>query len=128
MGELIPEKAPGLDFDGTPGEQVERRTAETPGNYADEAAKLVLGDRNDAYGNPADDYGRLSLIWSGMLGQKLKTGVLLTAKDCVLMMAALKANREMHRAKPDNLVDLHGYALLAEWIETGIKPIPAKKE
>lgn len=91
-------------------------------NIADEAKQLVLGDRNQSYGNPADDYAKTAKIWSGMLIHHLKPGVEITAKEAVLMMAALKLSREMHKHKRDNLVDAVGYELLAEWIETGKRP------
>lgn len=91
-------------------------------NYADEAAKLVLGDRNASYGDPALDYGKTSAMWSGYLLNKLKPGVVLTPKDAVLMMVLLKVSREENKHKPDNIVDAHGYLLLAEWIESGKRP------
>lgn len=89
-------------------------------NYATEAIKLVIGQRNEDYGLPTQDFNRLAKIWSGLLADKLKVD--LTAKEVTLLMAALKINREMHKHKPDNLIDLHGYGLLAEWLETGKKP------
>jgi hypothetical protein len=39
------------------------------------------------------------------------------------MMTALKLRREAHKAKPDNLIDAHGYLLCAEWMATGKKPV-----
>lgn len=92
-------------------------------NYGDEAAKLVLGDRNASYGHPALDYGKTSAMWSGYLLNKLKPGAAITPKDAVLMMVLLKVSREENKAKPDNLIDAHGYLLLAEWIETGVMPM-----
>jgi len=90
--------------------------------YADEAAKLVLGDRNESYGTPVEDYARTSAVWSGLLIAKLREPI--TPKEAVLMMAALKLCREMHQHKPDNLVDAHGYLLCAEWVENGARPEP----
>lgn len=87
-----------------------------------EAAKLVLGERNSAYGDPAGDYLKTAKMWSGMLIHKLKPGIEITPKEAILMMAALKISREVHKAKPDNLVDAHGYLICAQWVEDGEKP------
>lgn len=91
-------------------------------NYADEAKKLVLGDRNSSYGSPIEDYSKTAKIWSGLLFHKLKPGIEITPKDAALMMVGLKLSREVHRHKPDNLIDGHGYLLVAQWIEEGKQP------
>ncbi len=91
-------------------------------NYGREAERLVLGDRNNSYGPPADDYAKTAGAWSALLTHKLKPGEVITPKEAVLMMAVLKISREFNKPKPDNLVDAHGYILCAEWIETGVKP------
>jgi Domain of unknown function (DUF6378) len=90
-------------------------------SVAEEAQRIVHGERNESYGNPADDYAKTAKIWSGLLIHKLKPGVEITPKEATLMMAALKLSREMHKHKRDNLVDGVGYILLAEWIENDLK-------
>lgn len=91
--------------------------------HADVAHKLVLGDRNDAYGNPHADFAGVALIWSGILNAKLNERI--TAEEVGLMMVGLKLRRHAHKAKDDNLVDAHGYLTCVEWIERGERPIPA---
>ncbi len=77
-------------------------------NYANEAVKIITGDRHESYGHPGDDLGGIALMWSGLLNTRLSQP--LTGKDVA------------HKPKPDNLIDAHGYLLCAEWMQTGIKP------
>jgi hypothetical protein len=90
--------------------------------HADTAAELVLGSRNDDYGNPHPDFAGIALMWSGLLNTKLNAQ--LTAVEVGLMMAALKLRRHAHKPKADNLIDCHGYLDCVEWIEAGMKPRP----
>lgn len=93
--------------------------------FSQQAEDLVLGERNSSYGDPSLDYQKTAKIWSGLLVHKLRPGIEITPKEAILMMVALKLSREMHRHKADNLIDAHGYLNLAEWVETGKKPIRA---
>jgi hypothetical protein len=77
----------------------------------EEAQRLVYGDRHEAYGHPADDYGRTALMWSAILGVEV------TAKQAALCMCAVKISREVRQPARDNLVDLAGYAACAARIE-----------
>jgi len=89
-------------------------------NIAEEAQSLVLGDRNASYGNPKDDYTGTAKMWSGLLHRKLKEDI--TAEEAILMMAAMKLNREAFKPKRDNRVDAIGYMLCADWATTGTPP------
>lgn len=105
----------------TPKQDVQRAKEPTP-NFASEAIKLVLGDRNDSYGNPRDDYEGTAKIWSGLLRKKLTADI--TPEEAILMMVGLKLNREAHKHKDDNLIDAHGYLLCLQWAITREKPQP----
>jgi hypothetical protein len=94
--------------------------------YADEATKLVLNDRNETYGNPADDYAKVAKMWSGLLHPILKKDI--TPPQAMLMMLLIKLSREMHMAKSDNIIDAHGYLLCYEWAVTGNRPVPKGEE
>lgn len=77
----------------------------------EEAGRLVYGDRQEAYGHPADDYERTALIWSAILGFPV------TAKQAALCMVGVKLSREAHRPGRDNRVDGAGYFAVCDRIE-----------
>lgn len=82
----------------------------------EEAAFLVHGDRQADYGHPYDNYKRLSLVWTGLLDDRLKTHEVVTPEDCTIMLAAMKLVRQMNVPKRDNIVDTHGYLMVHEMI------------
>lgn len=83
--------------------------SETPrASILDEAASLVAGDRNADYGDCVADYTDVAVLWSVILGHEV------SARQAALCMCAVKLRREAHRHKRDNLVDLCGYAEIAQ--------------
>ncbi len=73
-----------------------------------EAADIVGNSRQDDYGDPTEDFSRISTIWSVLLENKLQTE--LTPGDVAVMMIALKLSRATNKHKRDNWVDIAGYA------------------
>jgi predicted NUDIX family NTP pyrophosphohydrolase len=69
-----------------------------------EAAKAVDGDRQDAYGNPEDNLGRIARLWAAFLNIDIST------TDVASMMILLKIARETNMHRYDNWVDIAGYA------------------
>jgi hypothetical protein len=73
-----------------------------------EAAALVNGERQAAYGSPQDNLGRIAGMWSAYLSTPV------SASDVAAMMVLVKVARSVNAYKRDNYVDAIGYLLLAE--------------
>jgi hypothetical protein len=74
------------------------------------AFQLCHGDRQAAYGHPAQDFARTAAPWTALLSDRLLPGAVITPHDIGLMMAALKLSRLAHGYHADSAVDLAGYA------------------
>ena len=85
-----------------------------------EANDLVNGDRQAAYGSPRPAYEAMAQVWSGLLAHKLTAP--LTAEDVVILLGGMKLCREARKHKRDNIVDLHGYALVLSHVLAGAPP------
>ena len=69
------------------------------------AIECVCGEREQDYGSPEDNFGRIAAYWSTHLGMEI------TAEDVAVMMALLKIARiGAGTATDDSWVDLAGYA------------------
>lgn len=68
-----------------------------------EAEHLTTQDRQDSYGHPAHDYGRVSAAFNALTGHNL------TTEEAVLFMVCVKMAREAFKPKRDNRVDAAGY-------------------
>jgi hypothetical protein len=78
-----------------------RSVAET---VLEEADRLVMGERQSAYGHPLDDFTRTGRIWGAILGIPD-----VSAEKVGLCMIGVKISRETNYAKRDNRVDGPGY-------------------
>ena len=81
--------------------------------------KDIIHERGLRYGSPKDFNDQLKLVWTGMLGRKLKPNESLSSGECVAMMLAFKALRCMNNENyADSWVDAAGYAHIGEMFAT----------
>lgn len=73
-----------------------------------EAERIINEPRRDSYGDAKESFQRIADVW----GAVLKTEV--TPHQVALCMIGLKLCREVGKPHRDNLVDIAGYAALAE--------------
>lgn len=79
----------------------------------DKAKTCVVGDREQDYGSPETNFGRIAEFWTTYLGKEV------TPTDVAAMLALLKIARiASGHAKDDNWVDLAGYAACGGEIES----------
>lgn len=90
-----------------------------PENIADEALRIVYGDREKAYDDPNQNFRRIALMWTGTLDKKLRDGQCITPRDVALMFVQLKISREAFHPQHDNRVDMIGYTLCLQRIAEG---------
>jgi hypothetical protein len=82
-------------------------------NILEEALRITNqeGERRQDYGSPLDDAARVAHIVSAI------TGATMNPEQVPLMMIAVKLSRQINRPKRDNLVDIAGWARVAEEID-----------
>lgn len=79
----------------------------------DAAKRCVCGDREQDYGSPESNFGKIAEFWSTY------TGYPFDATDVAAMLALLKIARiSSGHAKDDNWIDLAGYAACGGEIES----------
>ena len=87
-----------------------------------EADRLINGDRRQDYAHPSQDLARTAELWSAILGTTVDPRLV------PLCMVAVKISRQCHRHKRDNLVDIAGWAQVADIYEStkdsGTGPAP----
>ena len=76
-----------------------------------EAASIIQGDRNVAYGEPEDCFGLIANYWNIYMYNKKTPDI--STHDVAMMMCLLKIARANASKKKDNYVDIAGYAALA---------------
>lgn len=77
-----------------------------------EAESIINGPRREAYGPAELSFERQASLYSIILSKKLREPI--TAHEVALLGVAWKLSREINQHSRDNLVDLCGYAALAD--------------
>lgn len=93
--------------------------APTRSDILDLAKRCVVGDREQDYGSPEQNFERIAEMWeSYMAGKCCGSDVCILPEDVAAMLALLKIARiASGHAKADNWVDLAGYAACGGEIE-----------
>ena len=81
----------------------------------EEAGKIVHGNREDTYGPAERNLSRIAEMWSAYLS------VPITARQVAVMMVLLKVSRDAFKPKHDNMVDICGYAYLADCLDKDVQ-------
>lgn len=89
-----------------------------PENVLTEADRITTGDRQRDYDHPLPNHERIAAFWRVHLQGKYGIEVPLAADDVAWMMIYLKAARDMHTPKRDNLTDTCGYARCLEKMQS----------
>lgn len=88
------------------------------------ANSIVHGDREQSYGSPENNFGKISAFWTSYLGHKI------TPEDVANMMILMKVARNSSgNYKDDNYIDICGYAAIGGELgsalsDTRVKPVP----
>lgn len=84
---------------------------------AQEAHRLVHGNRGADYGHPIEDFTRTAALWTAQFRDLLKDGAAFTFREVWQAMCLVKMSRERNKPKRDNRVDLAGYAETGQMCE-----------
>ena len=97
-----------------PAHTIEQELSDSPSVQSDcptEAASVVKGERQESYGPAERNLSRIAELWASYLGHPI------TPRNVAVMMILLKAARDAHKSKHDNMVDICGYAYLADILD-----------
>lgn len=76
----------------------------------EEAAEIIHGPRRESYGDARESFERIAAMWQVILKRPV------SGHEVALCMIALKLCRESNKHSRDNLVDIAGYADLANTV------------
>lgn len=75
-----------------------------------EAESIICGARQNAYGTPFENHSRTAAFWS------LYLGIPISPRQVCLLNVLQKISRDMNSSKPDNILDIIGFAANIEGV------------
>ncbi len=81
---------------------------------ANTAVGLIAGGRQADYGHPEDNLQDIADVWQVYAARAMEDHTWLNATDVANMMVLLKTVRQVKGYHKDSVVDIMGYAALAE--------------
>lgn len=93
-----------------------------------EASKLITGERNQTYGSPTQNFQDTAILWTVIIGHKLKDGAVIDPGEVAAFMIALKLARMKAQSKKDNWTDIVGYAGLGFEVDVETNKIKSESK
>jgi hypothetical protein len=93
---------------------------ETSRDILEEAMQITSTDRQEVHGPPERSLGNIASLWSAYLEARGVSSFVVTSEDVAMMLVLLKTARAATKLTQgqeiprDNLVDIAGYARLAD--------------
>jgi len=77
-------------------------------DFLEDVGAITEQGRENDYGHPGENFGRIAEIWSAVLGTSV------SPRDVARCMIGMKISRDCTKPKRDNMLDAAGYAYLTE--------------
>ena len=97
-------------------EQLSTPVIRTRAEILEAAGKCITGGRDEEYGEPEDSFDLIARLWEPYIRSACVSpgaNVEIRKQDVAILMGLLKIARAAVNDKPDNFVDLAGYAACA---------------
>ena len=88
----------------------------------DDAKEIVHGSREEDYGDSLQNHRRIAAGWTEIVGKEI------TPRQVAQMMIWLKISRDVNNPKRDNMLDIAGYAEIADGFEDQYTERPSDRE
>src|SRR3954466_9442603 len=82
-------------------------------NILNEAADLIVGQRQEDYGTPEENFGRIAEYFNIHFKKNLEQNIPATPRQMAEFMVLLKMARTINSPTRDSYVDIGGYAGIA---------------